>query len=59
MIAHEWGLTPNEFWSKDLDDQALMIAYIVAKNEMEAYEDRQTPKPKLPSAPPSKSKRAR
>lgn len=39
MVAKEWNLTPDEFWDKPPNVQALMIAYVKANSDMDSYKE--------------------
>jgi hypothetical protein len=36
--AHDWGLTPSQFWAASEDDQAYMMAYTRSVGQMARYE---------------------
>ena len=38
VVAHEWNITPSEFWSKESEEQALMIAFIETRNSMDTID---------------------
>jgi len=48
--AHEWGLTPDQFWEHSLADQALMIAFVVIRGDMEYYEEKNRPPSSTPGS---------
>jgi len=48
VIAHEWNLTPTEFWDRELEEQAIMIAFIETRNSMDVKDTEVTPMPQIP-----------
>src|SRR5690554_6429659 len=39
--AHDWGLTPSEFWAASEADQVYMLAYTRARARMSAWDAQQ------------------
>jgi hypothetical protein len=37
-VAHDWHLTPSQFWACTEEDQAFMVAYTRTMGQMSAYE---------------------
>ncbi len=35
-MANEWGLSPDEFWAKDPEIQAIMMVHTRSKKKLEA-----------------------
>jgi hypothetical protein len=50
-VACEWHISPKLFWELDKEEQAIMIAFIDARNAMSYYDQEQTSHPSTPKAP--------